>query len=201
MRALTDIHAWVRGRVRTSRFEHIQRVAALANELAIRWGASKHQVAMAALLHDCARDISIPKLLELSSTYNIHITYIEEQSPVLLHAAVGAELAKHELNIDDDKVIDAIRYHTTGRAGMALIEKIVFIADYAEPARSFPGVEHIRTLLHSDIDGAVRRALDQTLQYVIRRGQLIHPRTVEARNALYVHSMQDSEIDPVLSET
>lgn len=188
MIAPTEVHAWVRTKVRKSRFEHILRVASLAGTLAERWGVVKDQAVLAALLHDCARDTGVPELIKLAADYGIEISTIEENSPLLLHAPVGAELARQALGIEDRQILDAVRYHTTGRAGMTPLEKVLFIADYVEPARSFDGVDAVRTLLKSDLDAALRRAFDQMLKYVMLRGWLIHPRTVEARNDLYLQT-------------
>lgn len=183
---LSEVHAWVRARVRKSRFEHIQRVAGLAATLAEQWHVPKDQAVLAALVHDCARDMPVAELIAHANAFDISISSIEERSPLLLHAPVGAELARRELGVDDPHILDAVRFHTTGRAGMTPLEKIVFVADYAEPGRNFAGVDGVRTLLQSDLDGALRRSLDQMLVYVITRGWLIHPRTVEARNDLYL---------------
>lgn len=183
---LSEVHAWVGARVRKRRFEHIQRVVGLAADLADHWHVPRDQVVLAALLHDCARDMPVEQLVAQAQGFGIEISVVEERSPVLLHAPVGAELARQELGITDTHVLDAIRFHTTGRAGMTLVEKIVFIADYAEPARKFVGVDGVRTLLQSDLNSAVRRAFDQMFVYLIERGWLIHPRTNEARNDLYL---------------
>lgn len=193
MYAEERLAAWVRERVRPQRYAHIERVTALCVRLAERWGVPGDEARLAGLLHDCARDLPADELFRCAEAFGIEVSPIERHAPVLLHAPVAAELARREWHVTADAVLDAIRFHTTGRAGMSTAEKILFVADYAEPARDFEGVEGVRRLMFRDLDAALRLALDQSLQYLIRRGYLLHPRTVEARNALYVNGAGRAE--------
>lgn len=177
---------WVSERVGEGRLAHSDRVATLCGALARQWDANVEHAVMAGILHDCARDMRVEELKEQTAAFNIPVTDIEERFPVLLHAPVGAEMARSELGVVDAHILDAVRFHTTGRSGMSLLEKILFVADYAEPDRDFPGVEGVRALMFTDLEGALRLALDQTLTFLLGRGRLLHPRTVEARNALWM---------------
>jgi len=105
-----------------------------------------------------------------------------QYSPVLWHAPVGAEAVREELGIDDEEVLDAIRFHTTGRPGMSLLEKVIFLADYIEPGRSFSGVEEVRRLARENLDRAILKALDNTILYLIERGFKVYPQTLLTRN-------------------
>ena len=99
-----------------------------------------------------------------------------------MHAPLGAEIASKEYGVDDVEILDSIRFHTTGRENMGILEKVIFLADYIEPGRNFPGVEEIREQAFEDIDSAMTMALDKSLKFVISKGALIHPLTVKARN-------------------
>lgn len=177
---------WVQARLDPGRMEHSQRVARLATRLARAHDADEKRAYLAGVLHDCARDMLPSELHESAKSWHIPITTFEERASILLHAPVGAELVSRELGIADPHILDAIRYHTTGRSGMSRLEKILFVADYAEPRRDHPGVERVRSVMFDDLDAALRLALDQTLSYLLRFGHLLHPDTVAARNSLYM---------------
>ncbi|MFS8512340.1 MAG: bis(5'-nucleosyl)-tetraphosphatase (symmetrical) YqeK, partial [Planifilum fulgidum] len=89
---------------------------------------------------------------------------------------------REELGVDDEEVLNAIRSHTTGRPGMSLLEKVVFLADYIEPGRSFSGVEEVRRLAREDLDRAILKALDNTIVYLVERGFKVYPLTILTRN-------------------
>jgi predicted HD superfamily hydrolase involved in NAD metabolism len=171
------------------RFSHSQNVMNTAVELAVRFGADKDRAAVAGLLHDCARDIRGEEALKLCSELGIEADEIERIQPELLHGPIGAKLAGIEYEIDDEAVLEAILNHTTGCENMSLLEKIIFLSDYIEPLRNFPGVEVIRTQALNDLDGAIITAIDSTISYVIQRKQLLHPRTVNARNYIIKERM------------
>jgi predicted HD superfamily hydrolase involved in NAD metabolism len=101
-----------------------------------------------------------------------------------LHAPVGAVIAHRDYGVDDPEVLAAIRWHTTGGPEMSLLDEIVFLADYIEPGRTFPGVDRLRALAAASLPEALLAAYDQTLGYLIAGGGLIHPATMEGRNAL-----------------
>jgi predicted HD superfamily hydrolase involved in NAD metabolism len=107
-----------------------------------------------------------------------------EHDKELWHAHVGAEVVRSELGIEDEEVLDAIRYHTSGRENMTLLEKIVCLADYIEPGRQFPGVEELRTAAEEDLDRALAKGLGGTITFLVNREKRIYPLTVLARNSL-----------------
>lgn len=113
--------------------------------------------------------------------YKVKMDDILEQQPDLIHPFWAAEVAKREYKIKDEDILNAIRYHTTGRAGMSVLEKIVFIADYIEPNREqFEGLDEARRLAYLDLDMAMRFILEQTIEFVKERGRLLHPLSLEA---------------------
>ena len=137
-------------------------------------------VKTAAILHDCAK-YNEEKYYKL---YGENIDKKECEYKEVLHSFLGAEVAKKVYNINDEKVLDAIRYHTTARSSMTNLEKIIYISDTAEESRDYPGVEEIRNLSYVDLDKAILYSLNRNIKYLIKKGELIHPLTIEARNFL-----------------
>lgn len=169
------------------RYEHSLRVAEMGEHLAEIWGAPRRETIQACLLHDCARDLPRNILLKWGVEFGIIISEIEYYFPVLLHAPVGAEFARRKYGITDERVLDAIRWHTTGRATMSLLEKITLLSDYTEDGRSFPGIERVRALLAKDLDEALLVAFDQKVSYMLQMSWPVHPSTIEARNWLVLN--------------
>lgn len=186
MMSVGECRAWVKRRIPADRFAHSSRVTELAVRLAHRYGVDGEKARLAGLLHDCARDESPDRLHQLAAVWQVPVTDLELRAPILLHGPIGAELARRECGVEDTQVLDAIRFHTTGRPGMSPVEKIIFVADYAEPGRDFPGVERVRAVLFECLDEALRLTLDQSLSFLLARGFLLHPDTVAARNAQYM---------------
>ncbi|MGE5589712.1 MAG: bis(5'-nucleosyl)-tetraphosphatase (symmetrical) YqeK [Bacillota bacterium] len=176
--------AWVQGRLTPSRLEHTRGVVKAATELARRFGADEEKADLAAILHDAAKNLGGPQLLSLAHQEGIIVDIVQQQAPDLLHGPVAAALARRELNERDEDVLRAVAIHTTGAPGMSALDKVIYLADYIEPGRSFPGVDQLREAAAHSLDRAVLLAMDGALRYVVDRGWLIHPLTVEARNWL-----------------
>lgn len=172
------------------RLAHSFGVSATAGELAARYGADVAKAKQAGLLHDCARGMSNNLLLQAAAASGIVVLGVERQEPVLLHAPIGAVIARRDYGVDDPEVLTAIRWHTTGGPDMSLLDEIVFLADYIEPGRSFPGVDKLRALAAASLQEALLAAYNQTLGFLIAEGGLIHPATVEGRNALLMKMMK-----------
>lgn len=137
-------------------------------------------VKTAAILHDCAK-------YNEKKYYNLYGDKIDKKEceyEKVLHSFLGAEVAKKVYNIDNQQVLDAIRYHTSARANMTQLDKIIYLADATEPARKYPGVEKLRQLAKLDLDEAILYSLDININYLIEKKALIHPLTIEARNFL-----------------
>ncbi len=166
------------------RYHHTMEVVRTAQKMADLYGIDRGKAEAAALLHDIARDFSGREILQMCQKYNIAVDEIEKSLPDLLHGKVGAYLAKNRYGIEDGEVLDAIRFHTTGRKNMSVLEKVVFLADMIEPARDFPGVAGLRELAWQNLDRAVMAGLDSTIRYVLQKGFPVHPNSIEARNAL-----------------
>lgn len=170
--------------LKPKRYAHSIGVMESGIKLAEKYGADIHEAALAGLLHDCARDLDDDEAFRLCSHYGIEIDEISRQQPELLHGRLGAMLAGDCYEVRSEQVLDAIAVHTMGRPGMALLEKIIFLADYIEPGRNFPEVEEIRLAAEDDLEKALLLAMDSTLKYILKKNRLIHPDTIATRNWL-----------------
>lgn len=179
-----DIFCWVKGLLSEKRFKHTVGVIETAIKLAQAYGVSEDQARTAALLHDAARGLTGPVLLEKCREFGIEADVVEEAVPALLHGKLAACQAEQECGIKDQEVLQAIKHHTTGNKNMSNLDKIIFIADMIEPGRDFPGVIKLRELAFINLDEAVRAGLESTIRHVLDLGLVIHPASIEARNSL-----------------
>lgn len=168
----------------SKRFKHSMGVKDAALKLARRYGADEEKAIIAGLIHDCAKGLSKEDLLKLAEEFGIVIDDVQRTEVKLLHAPIGAEIARREFGIDDDEILKAIRYHTTGCKNMDLLTKIIYVADYIEEGRRFPEVQELRRIAFINLDAAVIMGMDLTIQYIISENGLIHEDTVQARNYL-----------------
>ncbi|GAB7386613.1 bis(5'-nucleosyl)-tetraphosphatase (symmetrical) YqeK [Bacillaceae bacterium] len=175
--------ALVRKELPEQRYQHTLGVVETAVRLAEKYGADVEKAELAAILHDYAKYWPGEKMREIMLQDERAKEVLNYGKP-LWHAHAGAIAAERELGITDPAVLDAIRYHTSGRVGMTLLEKIVWLADYIEPGRQFPGVEKVREIAEDDLDAAIVTAFAQTIAYLAERKQPIYPVTVEAYNDL-----------------
>lgn len=156
-------------RLPKKRFNHTLGVQTTSFSLAILYGEDYNKAIYAGLFHDLAKYMSNSKLLKECEKYKLPISKTEKKNPHLLHGKLGAYYAKTEFNIDNNDILNAIAYHTTGRPNMSLLEKIIFVADYIEPSRdekNNPSLAKIRELAFTDIDKAVFEILKATLNYL-----------------------------------
>ncbi|MFD1207036.1 MULTISPECIES: bis(5'-nucleosyl)-tetraphosphatase (symmetrical) YqeK [Sporosarcina] len=163
------------------RFEHVLRVAHTAVELADRFGLSVEKAEKAALIHDIAKfmePVKLRKKLEESEHDERLLHYHHE----LWHAPVGAMIAEEEFGVTDEDVLNAIRYHTTGRAGMSDIEKVIYIADLIEPNRQFPGVEQLRTEAEKSLEESMKACIIHSVQYLVSKQVPVFPDSFECYN-------------------
>ena len=154
----------------TDRYRHTLGVMYTSASLAMRYGCDLNHAQTAGLLHDCAKCIPNDKKLRLCEKYGLEVTETEARAPYLLHAKLGVYLADHRYGVSEPDILGAIRWHTTGKPDMSLLEKIVFIADYIEPMRSkAENLPIVRKLAFSDLDLAIYVTLRDTLNYLDRR--------------------------------
>lgn len=168
------------------RFNHSIGVMNTAIELAKKYGADVDRARLAGLLHDCAKNLSDKKLIELAIKYNIELDEVLRNSPFLLHGPVGGYLLKDYFDINDEEIKHAVMIHSTGDKDMTTLDKIIFLADYIEPSRDFDGVIDLRIAAKDDLDKAVIMALNGTIKYVISNNLLLYKKTVIARNDMLI---------------
>ena len=160
------------------RFEHTLGVTYTAACLAMCYDIDTERAETAGLLHDCAKCLSNDKKISLCKKQSIEINMTEAKNPFLLHAKAGAYLAEHKYGIHDEDILNAVRYHTTGRPGMSTLEKIVFIADYIEPGRNHSArLPELRRLAFQDLDKAMVEILKDTLKFLDGTENDIDPMT------------------------
>jgi predicted HD superfamily hydrolase involved in NAD metabolism len=160
------------------RFVHTLNVACTAANLAMCYGSDIDQADTAGLLHDCAKCMNLGKMLKLCDKADLELSEFEKNSASLLHSKAGAVLAASKYGIRDEDILNAIRYHTTGRPGMSLLEKIIFVSDYIEPGRdSAPNLPLVRKLAFESIDDCVLQILKDTLGYLGTTGAEVDPMT------------------------
>ncbi len=164
------------------RYRHTIGVMYTAASLAMCHGADMEKAMVAGLLHDCAKCIPNHKKLRLCEQYHIHVSEAEKTAPYLLHAPLGAGIARDKYDVNDQEILSAITWHTTGRPGMSLLDKIIYIADFIEPMRcKASNLPEVRRLAFEDLDMAVYVTLRDTLHY-LKNSSSLDTRTVEAYN-------------------
>lgn len=169
--------------LKKKRVGHVLGCAETAEKLAERYGADVTVARRAGLLHDITKAIDGPDQLLLVDKYGIIVSDFERKYPKLLHAKSGSGVAKYVFGESDD-VCDAIYWHTTGRADMTLMEKIIYIADYMEPNRNFPGVEELREEVWKDLDKGLLMGMNMCIAELIREKKVVGKDTMEARDFL-----------------
>lgn len=165
------------------RIPHVLGTEQEAIRLAERYGADVGKARVGALLHDCTKKLDLAEQLALCERYGIPLDDMERKTLKLLHAKTGAAIARDVFGVDDE-IYGAILWHTTGRAGMTLLEKILYLADYIEPSRDFPGVDKLRTVCYKDLDAGLLMGLEMTIGEMNALGSPVHRATIEARDAL-----------------
>ncbi|MBN6186235.1 bis(5'-nucleosyl)-tetraphosphatase (symmetrical) YqeK [Aneurinibacillus sp. BA2021] len=181
----------VRQQITKHRYEHTVGVMETAISLAHQYGADPEKAETAAILHDYCKfwpEEEMRRIIE--NTPHIPKDLLDYDKE-LWHAHVGAEVVRRDLGIEDEEILDAIRYHTSGRENMTVLEKVVCLADYMEPGRHFPGVDEIRAAAEEDLDRALAKGLGGTITFLVNREKSIYPLTVLARNSLVKPKMKN----------
>ena len=171
---LERAEAFARSRLSKERYEHTLRVADTAEDLALAHDLEADRARLSALLHDAAREMGPEEFLNLADRWHLQVGDQERQSPKLLHGPVAAELARRELGIDDEEVLQAVRAHTTGRPGMGPLALVLYVADKIEPARDYPSVGRLRTLAKDDLRRAAEESLRRTIAHNEERVKTTH---------------------------
>lgn len=173
----------VQMRMSERRFKHVLGVEETAVALAERFGVTPEKASIAALTHDYAKERSDEEFqLMIDQGDFENKAELLKYGNAIWHGLVGADFVARELNINDEEILNAIRLHTTGAAEMTLLDKIIYVADYIEPGRNFPGVEDARVIAFSDLDQAVAFETKHTLAHLIESETPVYPKTIETYN-------------------
>lgn len=181
---MKKIKKYLKTHLTKDRYQHTVGVAYTAVAMAMRFNPNTEnadfikRAELAGLLHDCAKCMDNDKKLKICAKNNITISQFEAEHPYLLHGKVGAYIAKKKFGVDDEDILQAITWHTTGRPNMSLLEKIIFIADYIEPERHpIPGLDEIRQMAFVDVDRVMEMILANTLKFLEEKGTPIDKMT------------------------
>lgn len=181
----------IESRLIPTRFQHSMNVAESARHLAGIYGVNPEKAYTAGLLHDVMKNAEPSEQLEVISKAGIKLTPVELANRKLWHAIAGAAYIQCVMGIDDAELIGAVRYHTTGRANMTLLEKTVYLADYISAERNYPGVEDMRRLCEESADSAILYALVFGIPDLARRGNVIHPDSVDLYNEVIMKNREE----------
>lgn len=175
-----EIKERLKKELKPGRYEHTLGVAYTSACLAMRYGCDMQQAELAGLLHDCAKCIPNKEKLSMCDKRKIAYSKVEKKNPELLHAKLGAVVAKEVYKVKDAEILSAIECHTTGKPAMNLLEKILFVADYMEPNRNkAPQLDEVRRLAFQDLDECLIFILKQTLDYLEGAEADCDPMTLE----------------------
>ncbi len=179
---IEKIREYAKSVLSEKRFVHTVNVAEEAKRLARIWGADCEAAYLAGMAHDIAKEIPFAEAFAMLKAYGYNPDPDEEKSPSLLHAPLAAYIAEDKFGVKRREVLDAIRYHTTGRCDMTLLEKIIYVADFTEPGRKYPQAKEVRDIADENLERAVLVQADAVIKFIIDRGDVLHNDTVKMRN-------------------
>lgn len=182
---IKEIETDLSNKLSKKRFIHTLGVVNSAMYLAKKYGANIEDAHLAALLHDCAKEIPLLEMRDLVTDLPCDQDMLH--SGALLHGLAGMVLANTQYGVTNPDILEAIRVHTTGKENMSKLDKIIFLADYIEPNRNFPGVNDIRLAAEQSLDAGVLCGFDMTIRHLIDSGDSIYPLTILSRNDLLRH--------------
>ncbi len=177
-----DYQAIIQPFLSQKRFEHSLYVAQSCVALAAQYGADPVKAETAGLLHDIMKEQPKEQQLKMLSEYGIILTEQEQHAPKLWHAKCGYLYLKHKLNITDEEVLNAVLYHTTGRANMTLLDQVLFVADFISQDRTYSGVERLRALAQQSLEETVLEGLIFSIQDLTQAHKTVHPDSILAYN-------------------
>ena len=182
---IKEIETDLSNKLSKKRIIHTLGVVNSAMYLAKKYGANIEDAHLAALLHDCAKEIPLLEMRDLVADLPCDQDMLH--SGALLHGLAGMVLANTQYGVTNPDILEAIRVHTTGKENMSKLDKIIFLADYIEPNRNFPGVNDIRLAAEQSLDAGVLCGFDMTIRHLIDSGDSIYPLTILSRNDLLRH--------------
>lgn len=184
MHTIDELREQLKEALPHKRFKHSVAVYATALKMAEHYKLPPEKIAVAALLHDCGREVPTPQLLAKARELGLEVDYVEERQQILLHAKLGAYFAEHKYGVTDPEILRAIRLHSTGAPDMTELDMVIYLADLIEPGRDFDGVEDLRKAVYKDLELGMLRTYAHTMRYLLDENLLIHPDCVNGYNQL-----------------
>ena len=177
----------IKKRLNPDRLYHSLNVADEAKKLAKHYGADEQKAFTAGLLHDILKNTPDSELLQYVERHGIMLTETERASRKTWHAMAGADFLRRELHVTDEDILSAVRWHTTGRAGMTLLDKVLFVADFISADRDYPGVERMREKAYVSLEDAMLEGLQFTINELVENAWPVHEDSIRAYNELVIN--------------
>lgn len=188
-----EFKALIKGKLKESRYVHSLNVADSAKILAEKYGCDCEKAYTSGLLHDVMKNAGDEEQLEVISKAGWELTDCEKANKKLWHAVAGAAYMKTELGIEDEDMIEAVRYHTTARKNMSVLEKVIYVADFISADRNYPEVDEVRAAAADEsLEKAMMLGLEFCIQEIAKRRQIFHPDSVDAYNEIILKN--DKEV-------
>ena len=182
-----EIQAYLSAKLSVERLQHVLSVQEMAVDLARAHKADIWHVNLAALLHDSAKWMDPEKLYSEVARYGISLDPVEELNPSLLHSLVGVQLAIERFQVTQLEVLEAIRNHTTGNPTMGIVSQVLYVADFAEPMRTYAAAHVVRKFAYTDLERAVHHVARAQIERLLQKGGMIHPNTLRTYNKLFAN--------------
>lgn len=183
-----EIKEYLKNNLKENRYNHVLGVAETAKKLAQLNNVDEDIAELAGLAHDVAKNMRIDEMKEVIDKNNIILSDVEERNKNLWHSIIAPIIAKEKLGIKDEEILSSIRWHTTGKENMTILEKIIYISDMIEPTRNFPGIEELRHMTFNNLDEGVLEGFTHTMKFLLDKNLLIDDNTMKARNYLLMHN-------------
>lgn len=187
---MDSIRKYLESSISGKRFVHSVGVGESAAKLAEAYGCDVGKAYLSGLVHDCARELDMVQLLACLEAEGIKADALTLSIKELLHGPAAVHICRTVFGIEDPEILNAVRYHTTGRENMTLLEKIIYLSDFIEPSRCFEGVEELRELAAINLDKALLLAFNSSITYLISKNGIIHLDTVLSRNFILTESVK-----------
>lgn len=179
----------IKSKMSEHRFVHSVNVSKEARKLAEIYGADAEKAAIAGILHDITKEMPVEEQLKIITDSGIILDNVQKNAPKLWHGISGSIYIKENLDINDADILNAIRYHTTGRAGMSLLEKIIFVADFTSQERTYKGVSTMRKKSRKTLDEAMLYGFKFTFSDLSKRELAIHPDELACYNEIVLSNI------------
>lgn len=179
---MDSIHSYIEKNLNEKRRAHVYGVVETSRKMAEKYGCDPEKAETAALFHDMFRSTPVEVLNMYVRQLDLDPVFLDNAN--LAHGPIAAVIMERDYKIYDEELLNAVRYHTTGRADMTLLEKIIYLADAIEPGRNYPGVDDLRKMAEDSLDQACLASMERSIKYIGDRGLFLHEDTIKARDYL-----------------